>query len=116
MKVKSFERFLRRCNHSWKKSESRVLTFLLTAVASSIGKKILLRTKLFSSFLVLAKVYIDLALANLLFWDGLNTSAYLFFHILCISVGDHLIERFFFLSDIRPFFKHRSTLICNTIL
>ena len=72
MKVISFERFFRRCNHSWKKSESRVLTFLLTAVASSIGKKILLRTKLFSSFLVLAKVYIDLALANLLFWDGLG--------------------------------------------
>ena len=72
MKDISFECFVRRCNHSWKKCELRVLTLLPTAVASSISKKILLRTKLFSSFLVLAKVYVDLALANLLFWDGLG--------------------------------------------
>lgn len=52
--------------------EVRVKGSVLTAVVSSISKKILLRTKLFSSFLVLAKVHIDLALANLLFWDGLG--------------------------------------------
>ena len=40
---------------------------------------------------------------------------YLFFLILCISVGDHLIERFFFPIRNWAFFKHRSTLICNTI-
>ena len=63
---------VRRCNHSWKKCELRVLTLLPTAVASSLRKKILFLTKLISSFLVLAKVSIDLALANLLFWDGLG--------------------------------------------
>ena len=50
-----FECFVRRCNHSWKKCELRVLTLLPTAVASSISKKILLRTKLFSSFLAPGK-------------------------------------------------------------